>query len=178
MNNYIIIATILVVAVLAIFQMEQERKKNELIEEKLQQHEEQINEYEIKTEKYKEKIEKHKEKVEKYEEKAEATKEYSQYSFIATKYAPLCSEAVAGMCYSGDPTTTASGRTINIGYSVAVDPNVIPLGTVFEVKIHGEWRKVRADDTGGAINGHVIDISCHSVAQARRWGKREVKVRF
>lgn len=55
--------------------------------------------------------------------------------------------------------TTASGRPTQDGVTIAVDPNVIPLGTW--VKIHfpdGTVLKRRADDVGGAIKGKKIDI--------------------
>lgn len=48
----------------------------------------------------------------------------------------------------------ASGRVLIPYYSIATDPSVIPSGT--EVVINGNV--YRADDTGGAVNGNVIDI--------------------
>lgn len=48
----------------------------------------------------------------------------------------------------------ASGRTLIPYYSIATDPRVIPSGT--EVVING--KVYRADDTGGAVKGNVIDI--------------------
>jgi 3D (Asp-Asp-Asp) domain-containing protein len=55
--------------------------------------------------------------------------------------------------------TTASGRPTQDGVTIAVDPNVIPLGTW--VKIYfpdGTVLKRRADDVGGAVKGRKIDI--------------------
>lgn len=48
----------------------------------------------------------------------------------------------------------ASGRVLIPHYSIATDPRVIPSGK--EVVING--KTYRADDTGGAVNGNVIDI--------------------
>lgn len=48
----------------------------------------------------------------------------------------------------------ASGRVLIPYYSIATDPRVIPSGT--EVVING--KVYRADDTGGAVKGNVIDI--------------------
>jgi 3D (Asp-Asp-Asp) domain-containing protein len=49
---------------------------------------------------------------------------------------------------------TASGKNIKRGY-VAVDPSVIPLGTVFHTE---EYGILKAEDTGGHIKGNRIDI--------------------
>lgn len=48
----------------------------------------------------------------------------------------------------------ASGRVLIPHYSIATDPRVIPSGK--EVVINGKI--YRADDTGGAVKGNVIDI--------------------
>ena len=48
----------------------------------------------------------------------------------------------------------ASGNELKSGYSIAVDPSVIPYGT--EVIIDGVT--YRADDCGGAIKGNRIDV--------------------
>ena len=49
---------------------------------------------------------------------------------------------------------TASGKEVKRGY-VAVDPSVIPLGTVFHTE---EYGILKAEDTGGRIKGNRIDI--------------------
>ena len=54
---------------------------------------------------------------------------------------------------------TASGRKAEPGVSVAVDPDVIPLGSTVIVDYgDGELHTYRADDTGGAVKGAHIDI--------------------
>lgn len=54
---------------------------------------------------------------------------------------------------------TASGRYVAEGVTIAVDPNVIPLGTWVLIKFpDGHLEKRRADDTGSAIQGSDIDI--------------------
>lgn len=55
----------------------------------------------------------------------------------------------------GENYKTASQRTPEPFYSVATDPSVIPLGTYLYIEGIGE---VRADDTGGAVKGNVIDL--------------------
>lgn len=55
--------------------------------------------------------------------------------------------------------TTASGRPTEDGVSIAVDPNIIPLGTWVRLTFpDGTVMERRADDTGGHVRGKVIDI--------------------
>lgn len=72
---------------------------------------------------------------------------------------------------------TGSGRTANgwpAGYGlVAVDPKVIPLGTVLYVEGYG---MAIAADKGRAIKGNKIDLCFHSLRDARQFGRRNVKV--
>jgi|GEM_PF-5581100 len=49
----------------------------------------------------------------------------------------------------------ASGRVLEDGVSIAVDPQVIPLGSWVNIEGIGPRR---ADDTGGRINGNHIDL--------------------
>lgn len=54
---------------------------------------------------------------------------------------------------------TASGRFVKKGVTIAVDKRVIPLGTWVKLEFpNGETLIRRADDTGGAVKGHIIDI--------------------
>ncbi|AEB77081.1 conserved hypothetical protein [Clostridium botulinum BKT015925] len=72
---------------------------------------------------------------------------------------------------------TASGTRVkrNVGgYStVAVDPNVIPLGTKLYIEGYGY---AIAEDTGGAIKGNKIDLYFNSDSQVSNWGVRYVDV--
>ena len=67
---------------------------------------------------------------------------------------------------------TATGAAAVRGV-IAVDPNVIPLGT--RVFVPGYGYAVAAD-TGGAINGSRIDLCFGSNAEARVWGRRMVTI--
>lgn len=68
---------------------------------------------------------------------------------------------------------TASGTVPQQGRTVAVDPDVIPLGS--ELWIDGEGPYI-AEDTGSGIDGNTIDVFHQSHADALQWGKREVTV--
>jgi len=81
----------------------------------------------------------------------------------ATAYAPG-SDGV-------DWRTATGGRA---GYGVvAVDPDVIPLGT--RVFVPGYGYGV-ASDTGGAIDGRRIDLCYETRAEALLWGRRSVSI--
>lgn len=67
---------------------------------------------------------------------------------------------------------TATGTRPRKG-TVAVDPRIIPLGSVLFVEGYG-WAK--AEDTGSAIKGRRIDIWLPSRKQALKWGVKRVKV--
>lgn len=66
----------------------------------------------------------------------------------------------------------AIGERLKEGYSIAVDPTVIPYGT--EVMINGHTYK--AQDCGGAIKGNRIDIYFESHQAALNFGVRYAEV--
>jgi 3D (Asp-Asp-Asp) domain-containing protein len=67
---------------------------------------------------------------------------------------------------------TATGMATGPGV-VAVDPSVIPLGT--RITIPGYGTGIAAD-TGGAVQGYVIDIWFPTQEQALAWGRRTVTI--
>lgn len=74
----------------------------------------------------------------------------------------------------GGGTITALGQNlVSNPMAVAVDPNVIPLGTRVYVEGYGE---AIASDTGGAIQGNIIDVHFADPSQCSIWGRRMVKV--
>lgn len=75
----------------------------------------------------------------------------------------------------GLSTHTFMGIDLRVNPQViAVDPNVIPLGSLVEVEGLGVYL---AGDTGGAIKGNIIDIHYPTVQQALNWGRRTVRIR-
>lgn len=75
--------------------------------------------------------------------------------------------------------TTALGlkpvRNPNGLSTIAVDPNVIPLGTKVYVSDYG---LAIAADTGGAIKGNIIDVFLNSYEECYSWGRRQVTVQI
>lgn len=67
---------------------------------------------------------------------------------------------------------TARGTRVALG-TIAVDPGVIPLGSLVYVEGYG-W--ARALDTGGAIRGRFIDVWFPTLGQCYQWGSRPVNV--
>jgi 3D (Asp-Asp-Asp) domain-containing protein len=80
-------------------------------------------------------------------------------TFIATAYIA-----------TGNPTR--SGRMPQVGRTIAVDPNVLPLGSIVVVDGH----KYIAEDTGGAIQGNRLDLFVASRGEAISFGRQQVKV--
>ena len=70
------------------------------------------------------------------------------------------------------PGRTASGLPVRKGV-VAVDPQLIPLGTRLYVPGYG---KAIAADVGVAIKGRIIDVWMPSTAEARMWGRKTVVI--
>lgn len=80
-------------------------------------------------------------------------------------------------CCGKDDGITASGRKATPGVTVAVDPNMIPLGSDVLVDYgDGEIHYYRADDTGGAVKGNHIDLCVGSHEEALQMGRRTATV--
>lgn len=78
---------------------------------------------------------------------------------------------VKAYAYSGGGHT-ALGTAAREG-AIAVDPNVIPLGTKVYVEGYGF---ATAEDTGGDIKGNTIDVYKNSESACNRWGVRYVTI--
>jgi len=96
----------------------------------------------------------------------------SEYRQIeAPEPEPLIFEATA-YCYTGNRTATGTWPSRG---TIAVDPEVIPLGTRLHIEGYGEGI---AEDTGGAIKGEIIDLYMLDRNEALSWGRRQVEVRI
>ena len=108
----------------------------------------------------------------------------SNSATISTLEAEARELAAAPSGSQGGRTLTVSatgyslkGRTstgVSVGYGVvAVDPNVIPLGTKMTIPGYGEGV---AADTGGAVVGARIDLWFPTHAEALAWGTKTVSI--
>nr|WP_182080377.1 G5 and 3D domain-containing protein [Anaerobacillus isosaccharinicus]MBA5584140.1 DUF348 domain-containing protein [Anaerobacillus isosaccharinicus]QOY37451.1 DUF348 domain-containing protein [Anaerobacillus isosaccharinicus] len=94
-------------------------------------------------------------------------------TFSSTAYTAYCNGC------SGVTSTGLNLRTNPDKNVVAVDPNVIPLGSIIEIRYNGRiLGQYRAADTGGAIQGRKIDIFMPERSDALRWGRKNVQVRI
>ncbi len=83
--------------------------------------------------------------------------------------------------YTHTGNRTRTGKWPKPGM-IAVDPNVIPLGTKVYVEFSGKWSYLTgyyiAEDTGGAIKGYIIDVFMDDKNTVREFGRRKVKVSY
>jgi len=96
--------------------------------------------------------------------------EYRTYESPPTQQ-PITYTMIA-TAYTHTGYRTATGTWPSRG-TIAVDPTIIPLGTRLFVEGYGEGI---AEDTGGAIQGHIIDLYMESEDECWAWGRRQVKV--
>ncbi|MBR2546739.1 MAG: DUF348 domain-containing protein [Eubacterium sp.] len=84
-------------------------------------------------------------------------------------------ETFIGNCtayYFGNNAHGATGGHCHYG-TCAVDPKVIPYGTKLYVEGYGT---AVANDCGGAVKGHIIDLYMRSTKECFSWGRRNRKV--
>ncbi|WP_343287511.1 ubiquitin-like domain-containing protein [Bacillus sp. CGMCC 1.16541] len=91
-----------------------------------------------------------------------------EFTVNSTAYTAYCNGC------SGKTRTGFDLRANPNAKVIAVDPNVIPLGS--KVYVEGYGYAVAAD-TGGAIKGHKIDVFFPDKSKAYRWGRRTVKIK-
>ncbi len=89
-------------------------------------------------------------------------------SMTVTAYAPLDPAAVEGMCYSGDPTVTASGEAPVPGETVAA---ALPFGTLLYIEGVGLRR---VNDRG--VPSGCIDVVTETRSQALKLGRSRRRV--
>lgn len=68
----------------------------------------------------------------------------------------------------GENFQTATGATPEPYKTVAVDPDIIPLGSTLYIEGVGE---VQAQDTGGAVKGKIIDLHIGG-DDPEKWGRQ------
>jgi len=85
----------------------------------------------------------------------------------ATAYTAEC-EGCSGITKTGVDLKANPDEKV-----IAVDPSVIPLGSTVYVEGYGY---AKAEDIGGGIKGHEIDVFVPAEDDALEWGRKEVKV--
>ncbi|WP_121663202.1 3D domain-containing protein [Metabacillus litoralis] len=104
------------------------------------------------------------------DKETESNKEYSkELTVTATAYTANC-EGCSGTTKMGIDLHANPDKKV-----IAVDPDVIPLGSTVEVEGYGT---AIAADTGGAIKGNKIDVFIPSESDALQWGKQQVEVKI
>ena len=111
---------------------------------------------------------------------ATAKKEAKVQKTATTKASTGKTITVSATAYTancnGCSGTTATGVNLKANPDakvIAVDPNVIPLGSKVYVEGYGY---ATASDTGGAIKGNKIDVFIPSHNEAMQWGRKTVEV--
>ena len=108
--------------------------------------------------------------TEKVEKATETVETKAEAPAAATSGRTMQVEATA---YTGGGIT-ATGINLNDNSKViAVDPSVIPLGSRVLIDGYGEYI---AGDTGGAINGNIIDVYVASHSEAISFGRRALTI--
>ena len=87
-------------------------------------------------------------------------------TFRLTAYCPCYS------CSEGYGRSTATGARATAGRTIAVDPSVIPYGTI--VRINGH--EYRAEDCGGGVKGNHIDIFFDEHSEVSKFGSQRAEV--
>ncbi|OHX55291.1 3D domain-containing protein [Planococcus faecalis] len=95
--------------------------------------------------------------------------------YVATAYDPK----LGGINGNGDYSTTASGTKWTYNRTIAVDPNVIPYGSIVHIYVPGfpQYSSVYlAEDTGGAIKGKRVDVLIKGKSATAKFGRRNVQI--
>lgn len=92
----------------------------------------------------------------------------------ATSYVAMCDTGCTGITATG--IDVRNSITYNGYRIIAVDPSVIPLGSIVSVSVGGQTFTAMALDTGGAIKGNKIDILVGSHSQAISAGRQQATV--
>ncbi|MBO0603207.1 LysM peptidoglycan-binding domain-containing protein [Sporosarcina sp. E16_3] len=95
------------------------------------------------------------------------TNDVKEFTVTATAYTAYCNGC------SGITKTGINLRENSELKVIAVDPNVIKLGTKVHVEGYGY---AIAGDTGGAIKGNKIDVFIPTKSEAYKWGRKKVKI--
>lgn len=96
-------------------------------------------------------------------------------TFRATYYGADCGGCSGKTATGIDVRNTIYSNGLRV---IAVDPSIIKLGSIVEVKTPNETFRAIAGDTGGAIKGYRTDILVESEARATQFGTHTVYIRI
>ncbi|MEK5069248.1 3D domain-containing protein [Sporosarcina sp. FSL K6-1508] len=99
--------------------------------------------------------------------RSSSVKPVKEFTVSATAYTAYCN-GCSGITKTGINLRENSDLKV-----IAVDPNVIKLGTKVHVEGYGY---AIAGDTGGSIKGNKIDVFIPSKSEAYKWGRKNVKI--
>lgn len=105
----------------------------------------------------------------KKESTTNGSSEAKEITVSATAYTADC-EGCSGITATGINLKDNPNKKV-----IAVDPNVIPLGS--QVYVEGYGTAI-AGDTGGAIKGNKIDLHVPTTEEALNWGRKEVTIKI
>lgn len=91
-----------------------------------------------------------------------------------TSYVAMCREGCTGITATGiniKGTTTYQGHRI-----IATDTSVIPLWSIVRINTNNDSFTAICLDTGGAINGNIIDYLVSSESEALNNGRQTVSI--
>lgn len=109
-----------------------------------------------------------------YEDPQESEKIEAALDWHYIEDCELTAYCPCAVCCGKDNGITATGTVAQEGVTIAVDPDVIPLGSWVEIDGH----TYHAEDVGGAVNGNHIDIYFDSHDAAWDFGHRYANVRW
>lgn len=96
-------------------------------------------------------------------------------AFTGTYYGANCSGCSGFTALGYDVRNTIYVQGLRV---IAVDPRIIPLGSIVEVQAPYGTFKAIAGDTGGAIKGYKTDILVESEARSSQLGTHTVYIRI
>ncbi|GEN85091.1 hypothetical protein SLU01_34030 [Sporosarcina luteola] len=115
-------------------------------------------------------------KLKKSEKKVAKTPSRSDDDNVVKEFTVTASAYTANCNGCSGVTSTGINLKRNPDVKViAVDPDIIPLGT--KVYVEGYGYAV-AGDTGGAIQGNKIDVFFPTKSEAYKWGRKAVKIKI
>src|SRR5690606_10359564 len=110
----------------------------------------------------------------KLKEELEKYNNLRKLNIVATAYDAFCDTGCIGVTATGyDVANTVYKDGFRV---IAVDPNVIPLGSILYIETSKGNILGIAEDTGGAIKGNRIDILMENREKAYDFGVRDAKV--